>query len=121
MKVRVELTRRPEIADPQGTTIKRALEDLNFTGVTSVRVDKVFHLEIEADDPEFDGIWANTTDLRGEPAFITPFGIYRGARVHFVDVVFKANSNAPIADGELVTMSGRALPDPGPTPIPLRF
>ncbi len=52
MKVRVELTRRPEIADPQGTTIKRALEDLNFTGVTSVRVDKVFHLEIEADDPE---------------------------------------------------------------------
>jgi hypothetical protein len=69
----------------------------------------------------FDGIWANTTDLRGEPAFITPFGIYRGARVHFVDVVFKANSNAPIADGELVTMSGRALPDPGPTPIPLRF
>jgi phosphoribosylformylglycinamidine synthase len=52
MKVRVELTRRPEIADPQGTTIKRALEDLNFTGVTSVRVDRVFHLEVEDDDPE---------------------------------------------------------------------
>ncbi len=52
MKVRVELTRRPEIADPQGTTIKRALEDLGFKDVASVRVDKVFHLEIEGDDPQ---------------------------------------------------------------------
>lgn len=52
MKVRVELTRRPEIADPQGTTIKRALEDLGFKDVTSVRVDKVFHLNIDGDDPE---------------------------------------------------------------------
>lgn len=52
MKVRVEVTRRPEIADPQGTTIKRALHDLDHTEVQSVRVDKVFHLEIEGDDPE---------------------------------------------------------------------
>jgi phosphoribosylformylglycinamidine synthase subunit PurS len=52
MKVRVNLTRRPEIADPQGTTIQRALQDLNFKGVTSVRVDKVFHLEVDGDDPE---------------------------------------------------------------------
>lgn len=52
MKVRVELTRRREIADPQGTTIKRALDDLGFKGVNRVRVDKVFHLEIAGDDPE---------------------------------------------------------------------
>ena len=52
MKVRVEVTRRPVIADPQGTTIKRALQDLNHANVSSVRVDKVFHLEVEGDDPE---------------------------------------------------------------------
>ncbi|MEX1038851.1 MAG: phosphoribosylformylglycinamidine synthase subunit PurS [Acidimicrobiia bacterium] len=47
MKIRVEVTRRPEIADPQGTTIKRALHDLGHTDVTEVRVNKVFHLEVE--------------------------------------------------------------------------
>ena len=52
MKARVEVTRRAEIADPQGTTIKRALHDIDHDSVTSVRVDKVFHLEIEGDDPE---------------------------------------------------------------------
>ncbi len=52
MKVRVDLTRRPEIADPQGTTINRALKDLGFEEVASVRVDKVFHLDVDGDDPE---------------------------------------------------------------------
>ncbi len=52
MKVRVEVTRRPVIADPQGTTIKRALHDLDHTAVSSVRVDKVFHLEVDGNDPE---------------------------------------------------------------------
>lgn len=52
MKVTVEVTRRPEIADPEGTTIKRALHDLDHTSVGSVRVDKVFHLEVEGDDPK---------------------------------------------------------------------
>lgn len=51
MKVRVEVTRRPEIADPQGTTIRRALHDLDYRSVTSLRVDKVFHLEIDGTDP----------------------------------------------------------------------
>jgi phosphoribosylformylglycinamidine synthase len=50
MKVTVEITRRPEIADPQGTTIQRALHDLGHNGVMSVRVDRVIHLEVEGDD-----------------------------------------------------------------------
>ena len=52
MKVTVEITRRPEIADPQGTTIQRALHDLGHDQVMSVRVDRVIHLEVEGDDPE---------------------------------------------------------------------
>jgi phosphoribosylformylglycinamidine synthase len=52
MKVTVEITRRPEIADPQGTTIQRALHDLGHNEVMSVRVDRVIHLEVEGDDPD---------------------------------------------------------------------
>jgi len=51
MKVTVEITRRPEIADPQGTTIERALRDLGNNEVMSVRVDRVIHLEVDGDDP----------------------------------------------------------------------
>ncbi len=51
MKVTVEITRRPEIADPQGTTIQRALHDLGHNEVMSVRVDRVIHLEVEGEDP----------------------------------------------------------------------
>ena len=51
MKVTVEITRRPEIADPQGTTIQRALHDLGYNEVMSVRVDRVIHLEVDGDDP----------------------------------------------------------------------
>ena len=52
MKVRVEVTRRPEIADPEGTTIKRALNDLDHKSVKEVRVDRVFSLDVDGDDPE---------------------------------------------------------------------
>ena len=51
MKATVEITRRPEIADPQGTTIQRALHDLGHNEVMSVRVDRVIHLEVDGDDP----------------------------------------------------------------------
>ncbi len=49
MKVRVEITRRPEIADPEGATIGRALTDLGH-GVSNVRVDRVIHMDIAGDD-----------------------------------------------------------------------
>ncbi len=52
MKVTVGITRRPEIADPQGTTIQRALHDLGHNEVVSVRVDRVIHLEVQGDDSE---------------------------------------------------------------------
>jgi len=50
MRVRIEITRRPEIADPQGTTIRRALVDLGHEQVEQVRVDRVIHLDIAGDD-----------------------------------------------------------------------
>lgn len=51
MKVTVRIDRRPEIADPEGTTVKRALHDLGFTETASVRMDRVIHLDVDGDNP----------------------------------------------------------------------
>lgn len=51
MRVSVEITRRPEIADPEGTNIMRALTDLGHRNIESVRVDRIIHLEVTGDDP----------------------------------------------------------------------
>lgn len=52
MKVTVTIDRRAEIADPEGTTVRRALHDLGFTETTAVRMDRVIHMEVEGDNPE---------------------------------------------------------------------
>lgn len=44
------INRRPEIADPEGTTVERALHDLGYTETSAVRMDRVIHLEVEGDD-----------------------------------------------------------------------
>jgi len=51
--VRVEVSLRPGIADPQGATIERALPALGFEGVDGVRVGKSIRFSVEAgDEPE---------------------------------------------------------------------
>jgi phosphoribosylformylglycinamidine synthase len=52
MKVTVTIDRRPEIADPEGTTVKRALHELGFSEATSVRMDRVIHMDVDGDDPD---------------------------------------------------------------------
>ncbi len=52
MKVRVTITRRGQIADPQGAAVARGLRDLGYTEVTAVRVDRIIDLEIDGSDPE---------------------------------------------------------------------
>lgn len=51
MRVTVTIDRRPEIADPEGTTVKRALHDLGFDSVKEVRMDRVIHMDVDGDDP----------------------------------------------------------------------
>ena len=51
MKVVVTVTRRADIADPQGKTVARALRDLGYEGIDSVRVDKTITLEVAGEDP----------------------------------------------------------------------
>lgn len=50
MRVTVSVTRRPDIADPQGTTVARALRDLGYDAVSEVRIDKTITLEIDGAD-----------------------------------------------------------------------
>jgi phosphoribosylformylglycinamidine synthase len=51
VRVSVEITRRPEIADPEGTNIMRALTDLGHRNIESVRVDRIIHLDVSGEDP----------------------------------------------------------------------
>ena len=48
--VLVEVQLRPGIADPQGTTIERALPSLGYDNVTGVHVGKAIRLRVEAAD-----------------------------------------------------------------------
>jgi phosphoribosylformylglycinamidine synthase subunit PurS len=49
MKVRVFVTLKPGVLDPQGKAIHHALEGLGFTGVNDVRQGKLIELDA-ADD-----------------------------------------------------------------------
>jgi len=51
VRVTVTIHRRPEIADPEGTTVARALHELGYDEVSAVRFDRVIQLEVEDDDP----------------------------------------------------------------------
>jgi phosphoribosylformylglycinamidine synthase len=46
----VAITRRPEIADPEGATVKKALTDLGYNEVRTVRFDRSIILDLEEDD-----------------------------------------------------------------------
>jgi phosphoribosylformylglycinamidine synthase PurS subunit len=50
MKATVVVTLKPEVLDPQGDAVRRALEKLGFQGVKGVRVGKL--IEIELDDAQ---------------------------------------------------------------------
>ena len=46
----VDVSLREGIADPQGSTIERALPALGFDGIDGVRVGKTIRFEIDAPD-----------------------------------------------------------------------
>jgi phosphoribosylformylglycinamidine synthase len=49
MKMRVLVTLKSGVLDPQGKAIHHALEGLGFTGVKDVRAGKLIELELEDD------------------------------------------------------------------------
>jgi phosphoribosylformylglycinamidine synthase len=53
MKIRVEVILKPNILDPQGITIKNALQSLGFQEVVEVRQGKIVELEINSVDSDY--------------------------------------------------------------------
>lgn len=49
MKVRIHVSLKPGVLDPQGRAVHHALEGLGFEGVRDVRVGRLIELEV-ADD-----------------------------------------------------------------------
>jgi phosphoribosylformylglycinamidine synthase len=52
MRAKVFVTLKPEVLDPQGDAVRRALANLGFEGVKSVRVGKLVELDVDAKDRE---------------------------------------------------------------------
>ena len=48
MRVRVFVTLKPSVFDPQGTTVAEALHTLGYGSVSSVRQGKYFELDVDA-------------------------------------------------------------------------
>jgi phosphoribosylformylglycinamidine synthase len=49
MKAAVLVRVKPEVLDPQGDAVRRALEKLGFEGVRGVRIGKLIEIELEGD------------------------------------------------------------------------
>lgn len=46
MKLRIYVTLKPGVLDPQGKAIHKALDGLGFTGVNDVRAGKLIELDV---------------------------------------------------------------------------
>ena len=47
MKVRVHVSLKPGVLDPQGRAIQHSLEGLGFSGVSDVRAGKLIELDVD--------------------------------------------------------------------------
>ena len=62
MKVRIHVSLKPGVLDPQGRAVHHALEGMGFTGVADVRVGRLIELEV-ADDTADDALDAMCRQL----------------------------------------------------------
>ena len=58
MKVRIVVTLKPGVLDPQGKAIHKSLEGLGFGGINDVRAGKVIELDVAdgTTDEDLDGM-----------------------------------------------------------------
>ncbi len=55
-KVKVYVTLRESVLDPQGTAVKKSLNSMNFQDVEDVRIGKYMELSIEKSDGDLDEV-----------------------------------------------------------------
>lgn len=53
-RVAIDVLLKPEILDPQGRAVERALPNLGYQGVGDVRVGKHLELDVEADGDDLE-------------------------------------------------------------------
>jgi phosphoribosylformylglycinamidine synthase len=53
-RVAIDVLLKPEILDPQGRAVERALPGMGFDGVSHVRVGKHLELDVDADGDELE-------------------------------------------------------------------
>ena len=46
MKISITVTLKKDVLDPQGSTIKKALEGMNFQNINEIRQGKYFEIDI---------------------------------------------------------------------------
>ena len=51
-RLEIRVTPRPGLLDPEGKAIHHALRSLGWTGASDVRVGKLIHVDLDADDEE---------------------------------------------------------------------
>ena len=58
MKIRIVVTLKPGVLDPQGKAIHKSLESLGFAGINDVRAGKVIELDVAdgTSDADLDGM-----------------------------------------------------------------
>ena len=52
MKVRVRITLKPGVLDPEGNAVQRGLSDLGYDFVSEVRTGKLIELDLATEDPD---------------------------------------------------------------------
>ncbi|VWX51917.1 phosphoribosylformylglycinamidine synthase subunit PurS [Novosphingobium sp. 9U] len=52
MKVRVHVSLKPGVLDPQGRAIHHSLEGLGFSGVNDVRAGRLIELDVDEGTPD---------------------------------------------------------------------
>lgn len=50
MKAKIYVTLKKSVLDPQGVTVKHALESLGYKGIQDVRLGKYFEVKLETTD-----------------------------------------------------------------------
>jgi phosphoribosylformylglycinamidine synthase subunit PurS len=86
MKVRIHVTLKPGVLDPQGKAIHHALEGLGFTGVNDVRQGKL--IELDLDDGTSD------TDIEAMCTKLLANTVIENFRVEPVSLADPASQNA---------------------------
>ena len=54
MKVRIHVSLKPGVLDPQGRAVHHALEGLGFSGIEDVRVGRLIELDVAATTSDAD-------------------------------------------------------------------